>query len=112
MWVYATGAESPSGRIKDSVIPNIVLFDYHNSRAGQCAVDFLQGFSGYLHVDVYTGYEQTQAVLVGCWAHGRRKFVEAKKAQGKKPSGKADWALIHIQKLYRIETQIKDKTIN
>jgi hypothetical protein len=35
----------------------------------------------------------------------RRKFMEAKKAQGKNSKvGKADWALNHIQKLYRIET--------
>lgn len=112
MWVYATGADSPEGKIKGTAIPNIVLFDYHNSRAGQCAVDFLQGFKGYLQVDGYAGYEQTQAKLVGCWAHARRKFVEAKKAQGKKSSGKADWALNHIQKLYRIDTQIKDKTLD
>tara|TARA_B100000700_G_scaffold178723_1_gene197379 strand:+ start:1900 stop:2487 length:588 start_codon:yes stop_codon:yes gene_type:complete len=56
------------------------------------------------------GYEQTQAMLVGCWAHARRKFMDAKKGAGKKGSGKADWALNHIQKLYRIETQLKDKT--
>jgi hypothetical protein len=74
-------------------------------------VDYLQGYSGYLQVDGYVGYEQTQTTLVGCWAHERRKFTEAKTAQDKKPSGKADWALNHIQKLYRIETQIKDKTV-
>ncbi|MDG1468974.1 MAG: transposase [Glaciecola sp.] len=44
---------------------------------------------------------------MGCWAHARRKFHEAKIAQGKKPIGKADMALSTIQKLYRIETQIK-----
>lgn len=49
--------------------------------------------------------------LAACWAHARRKFTEAKTAQGKKTSGKADWALNHIQKLYRLETQIKDKSI-
>ena len=37
--------------------------------------------------------------------------MEAKKGAGKEGSGKADWALNHIQKLYRIETQLKDKTV-
>ncbi len=37
--------------------------------------------------------------------------MEAKKGAGKKGSGKADWVLNHIQKLYRIETQLKDKTV-
>ncbi|GGP72224.1 transposase [Shewanella algicola] len=110
MWLYATGADSPQATITGSVIPNIVLYDYHNSRAGRCAVDFLDGYSGYLQVDGYQGYEQTQATLVGCWAHARRKFMEAKKGAGSKGSGKADWALNHIQKLYRIEMQLKEET--
>lgn len=89
-----------------------MLYDYHNSRAGQCAVDFLRGYDGYLQVDGYQGYEQTQATLIGCWAHARRKFMEAKRGVGKKGSGKADWALNHIQKFYRIETRLKDKTMD
>ena len=110
MWLYATGTDSPQATITGSAIPNIVLYDYHNGRAGQCAVDFLAGYNGYLQVDGYVGYEQTQATLVGCWAHARRKFMEAKKGAGNKSSGKADWALNHIQKLYRIETQLKQHT--
>ena len=106
MWVYCTGTDSPQHNHTDT--PNIVLYDYQASRAGKCAVDYLQGYDGYLQVDGYAGYEQTQATLAGCWAHARRKFMEAKTAQGKKASGKADWALNHIQKLYRIETQLKD----
>lgn len=111
MWLYCTGTDSPETALIDANIPNIVLYDYNISRAGKCAVDYLRGYQGYLQVDGYVGYEQSQATLVGCWAHARRKFTEAKTAQGKKPSGKADWALNHIQKLYRIETLIKDKTI-
>lgn len=107
MWVYTSGADSPEGALPNTDIPNIVLYDYQSSRAGQCAVDYLQGYNGYLQVDGYAGYHKTQATLAGCWAHARRKFVEAKTAQGKKSSGRADWALNHIQKLYRIEAQIK-----
>jgi transposase len=107
MWVYATGADSPKDKLADSDIKPIVLFDYHNSRASRCAIDYLNGYQGYLQVDGYAGYHHTQATLVGCWAHARRKFHEAKIAQGKKGSGKADMALSTIQKLYRIETQIK-----
>ncbi|WP_444996928.1 IS66 family transposase [Aliikangiella sp. IMCC44359] len=103
MWLYCTGSDSP----QDNGIPNMVLFDYQASRRGQCAVDFLQDFKGYLQADGYAGYEQTQAKLVGCWAHARRKFIEAEKVQGKNKTGKANWAISHIKKLYRIETQIK-----
>ena len=104
------GHRSPDSNHTD--IPNIVLYDFHESRASQCAIDFLQGHSGYLQVDGYQAYASTRASLVGCWAHARRKFKEADIAQGKdKPkAGKAMWAMSHIKKLYRIETLIKDKT--
>ena len=106
MWVYCTGSDSPAN--KTGHPPNIVLYDYQASRSGQCARDYLDGFKGYLQVDGYAAYEQTDATLAGCWAHARRKFVEAKKAQPKGKSGRADWAISHIQKLYRIESAIRD----
>lgn len=65
MWLYASGADLPSDNIPDTATSNIVLYDYHNSRAGQCAVDFLNGYNDYLQVDGYQGYEQTQATLIG-----------------------------------------------
>ena len=106
MWLYCTGTDSPS----KNPIPNIVLYDYHSGRAGQCAVDYLDGFTGYLQVDGYAGYEKTSATLVGCWAHARRKFIEAQTAQPKGKTGKADMALNMIQKLYRIEIRLKGKS--
>jgi transposase len=110
MWLYCTGTDSPESNHTD--IPNIVLYDFHESRASQCAIDFLDGYSGYLQVDGYQAYASTDAILSGCWAHARRKFKEADIVQGKgKPkAGKATWAMSHIKKLYRIETLIKDKT--
>jgi len=45
---------------------------------------------------------------LGCWAHARRKFVDAQKLQPKGKTGKADQAIAFIQKLYLIEKQIKD----
>ena len=112
MWVYCTGTDSPDNRnSKDkNKPPNIVLYDYQNSRSGQCAKDYLQTFNGDLQVDGYAGYEKTDATLAGCWAHARRKFIEAQTVQAKGKIGKADWAINHIKKLYRIETEIKDKT--
>jgi transposase len=118
MWVYSCGADSPAGNLQGDSTPNIVLYDYQPTRAGKCAVDFLQGadtkhYTGYLQVDGYAGYHQSHATLVVCMAHLRRKFTEAQKAQSQnsKKNGKADWALNHIQKLYRIEKLIKDLPI-
>ncbi len=108
MWVYCTGADSPIKAPDQS--PNTVLYDYQNSRAGRCVEAYLKDYNGYLQVDGYAGYEKTNTSLVGCWAHARRKFIEAQKTQVKGKTGKADWAINHIQKLYLIEKTIKDKT--
>ena len=110
MWVYCTGSDSPNTPPDKNKFPNLVLYDYQNSRAGQCARDYLKNFSGYLQVDGYAGYEHNAATLVGCWAHARRKFIDAQKTQVKGRTGKADWAINHIRKLYRIEADIKQKT--
>ena len=110
MWLYCTGTDSPSAINKHNPIPNIVLYDYQNSRAASCVVNYLDGYSGYLQVDGYQAYAQTQSTLVGCWAHARRKFIEAKHVQGKNKTGKADVVLSLIQKLYGIESKLNDKT--
>jgi len=44
-------------------------------------------------------------------AHARRKFIDAKTAQGKNKTGKADVILSLIGKLYGIEAHIKTKSI-
>ena len=107
MWLYCTGADAPGDHPDQP--PNTVLYDYQASRSGQCAVDYLQSYRGYLQVDGYAGYHQTEATLVGCFAHARRKFIEAQKIQVKGKTGKADWAINHLRKLYRIEADIKHK---
>ncbi len=106
MWVYGCGADKKSA----DGPPNIVLYDYQNGRAGACPETFLQGYAGLLQVDGYAGYNHTEAILVGCWAHARRKFIEAKAVQPKGKTGRADQALNLIQKLYGIETSIADAT--
>ncbi len=107
MWVYCSSTDSPKPDKADWHPPNLVLYEYQNSRRGQCPKDFLEGFSGYLQVDGYQGYEQTDATLVGCFAHARRKCVEVEKAQPKGKSGRANWAISHLKNLYRIESEIK-----
>jgi transposase len=99
----------------------IVLYDYAPSRAGAVADRLLEGFSGHLQTDDYAGYHAVgsrhSVRHLGCWAHARRKFVEAQKANtGKsdhpKPgrTSKADMALNYIGKLYAVEREAKEAT--
>ena len=108
MWVQTTGP------IKQPII----LFDYDPSRSSQIPLRLLEGFKGYLHVDGYAGYaalgRQEDVILVGCWNHARRKFMDVikamKKSKNKKTrSGRATKGLNFIKRLYGIEREIKDK---
>lgn len=107
MWLYGTGRDM---RDAEDTTPHLVLYDYQDSRSGRCAAEFLAGYTGYLQVDGYVGYHSTEATLVGCMAHARRKFEEAQRAQPNAKVGKAVWALSHIQKLYRIEKTCQGKS--
>jgi hypothetical protein len=70
----------------------------------------LRGFQGYLQCDAYAGYDELfrQAkgaiVEVGCWAHARRKFVEAEKTS----SREAHEAVARIRALYAIEHEARE----
>lgn len=102
MWVLRSTGEQPA-----------VLFHYAPSRSGDVAKQLLGDYRGALMVDGYEGYNAvcaTQSLTrLGCWAHARRKFIEAQKAQAKNKTGKADQALAFIQTLYRIEQLAKEK---
>ena len=109
MLLYCSGADSPNALPNEK---NIDLYDYQNSRAGACPVAFLGDDSGYLQTDGYGAYDGLHHVTnVGCLAHARRKFMDAKNLQGKGKSGKADKALAKIQKLYGIESRLKGATV-
>ncbi len=79
-------------------------FIYEKGRAGKYVREHLQTFSGYLQTDAYAAYDAMPRVnlaiiMVGCWAHVRRKFVDAQAGE----KVEADWFLGQIQRLYAIE---------
>ena len=104
MWVIATPQASTS----------IVLYHYSASRSGDTPQQLLADFKGALMVDGYEGYaalcENNQLNRLGCWAHARRKFIDAQRQQPTGKTGKSDQALAYIQTLYRIEHIAKDST--
>lgn len=93
----------------------VILFDYDPSRSQAVPKRLLEDFKGYLQTDGYDGYNavviNNKLTHVGCWAHARRKFSEAVKAQGKnKKKGKAHRGLALIQTLYKIEKKARPLT--
>jgi transposase len=104
MWVQTGG---PPGK-------PVTIYDYDPSRSGSVPVRLLQGYKGYMMTDGYTGYNalaKTDGIehLI-CWAHARRRFVEAVRVQPKGKRGRADEAVALIGKLYGIERDHKDGT--
>lgn len=89
----------------------IRLFHYADSRSGDVASHLLEGYEGYLQTDDYAGYNLACAkpaiTQLGCWAHARRKFVEAQKVAAG-ATGKADLDIAMIAKLYAIEKRIQN----
>lgn len=95
MWVIRGGDPEKPG----------VLYHYAASRSGAVAQELVGDFDGYLQSDGYEAYdrlcEQRSLTHVGCWAHARRLFVDAKSV-GKNASS-ATQALSYIAKLYAAE---------
>jgi len=102
VWAYATTQYNPV---------QAVIYDFQDSRSGQHAEAFLNGWQGHLVCDDYSGYKARfksgQVIEVGCMAHARRKFHELH-VTGK--SQIAEQALVLIQKLYAIEAELRKKT--
>jgi len=96
-----------------SMMQPAVLYHYAPTRGASIPMQILEGFEGALVVDGYEGYapvcEKESITRLGCWAHARRKFVDVQKTYGKEQTGKADEPLAHIQALYRIEEEARDK---
>ncbi len=96
-----------------SVMDNLVFFHYDKgSRAQRVVVDLLKDYQGAVQTDgyeAYSIYEQKKGVLLlGCWAHARRKFSESL-AEDK--SG-AEYALAQIAKFYQVEKMADEQELD
>jgi transposase len=85
-----------------------VLFDYSPTRGGIAAAGMLGNFKGYLQTDGYGVYEKygkkKEVTHLACWAHARREFEKALDNDKQR----AEKVLLMIQKLYAIESRIKE----
>lgn len=102
MWLYRTGSDAENA---------IVLYDYQAGKGKEYPQKFLDGFEGHLQTDGYSVYHDLyeKIINVGCLAHLRRKFDEAKKALPKGKSAEASTAMKAMgcfTKLYKIEKKL------
>lgn len=94
VWVYADHEDR-------------IWYDFTPSRKRDGPARVLGDFKGFLQADAYGGYDQLfvpdGATEVACWAHARRKFVDAESADPKL----AKEALDLIGVLYDVERDVK-----
>ena len=106
-----TGAMS-TGRLWDYLGDRsnpFTVYDYTPDRSADGPERILADFrGGFLQADAYAGYDQLFArgiVEVGCMAHARRKFDEAKTTD----PARAHAAMAYIGRLYQIEREAKER---
>ncbi|HRG29529.1 MAG TPA: IS66 family transposase [Chitinophagales bacterium] len=90
-----------------AVKKQLILFDYREGRDREGPEALLKNLPGYLQTDGYQVYDsfakRKDIILLGCMAHMRRKFDEAKQND----QNLSENALLLIQRLYIIEKHIR-----
>jgi transposase len=88
-----------------------IVYDYTPDRSRDGPEAFLKNYqSGYLQSDAYAGYNRLHnrgLIEVGCWAHARRKFYEARTSD----PARSHAALAWIGLLYDVERSAKDQEL-
>ena len=102
VWVYCGDEDHP-----------FTYYDFRRSRSRAGPEEILQSYQGYLQADAYSGYnsvfapkangEASGIIEAGCWAHARRKFVEAEDAG----DPLAAQAVAMIRELYAVEKKAR-----
>jgi transposase len=97
-WVYVGNGNHP-----------YTIYDYRDSRSRDGPAQILKNFRGYLQTDAYASYESVvfesagRIISVGCWAHARREFFDARLNQGYE----SHYVLSLVGQLYDIEDEVR-----
>ena len=85
--------------------PPMIAFHFSPSRSRDVAKSLLGDYSGTIIRDSYAAYEKLDCEVACCWAHARRRFLQAVE----NGYGKAEPLLKIIQALYQIERVAKER---
>jgi transposase len=100
LWQYGT----PGGA---------TIFEFRMGRGREGPTRFLNNFEGILQTDAYAAYDRVggpKMVHAACWAHSRRRFVEAAKLN---PQDVVSARIVaQIAKLFAIDAEARDENID
>ena len=93
----------------------VVVYDFRMGRGREGPREFLEGFSGILQCDGYTGYDELEPesrniVRAGCWAHCRRYFDKAHKVAPRETDALS--VVKKIGDLYLVEEQARNEKMD
>ena len=100
LWQYGT----PEGE---------TMFDFQLGRGRDGPAKFLKDWNGILQTDGYQAYDQVGGpglIHVGCWAHARRKFVEAVKVNPK--DGAAIAMVTRMDALFLVDRHARQQEVS
>ena len=99
IWAYASSKRAER---------QIRYFCYEQSRKGACAEKVLGSYTGVVVSDGYSGYNiLSNAIRAGCWAHARRKWVEAMPDGATKENVLAAKGLEYCSRLFEVEQKLE-----
>jgi transposase len=100
LWQYGT----PGGT---------AIFEFRMGRGREGPMRFLENFAGILQTDAYAAYDRVggpKMVHAACWAHSRRRFVEATKLNQQDVASTR--IVAQMAKLFAIDAQARDENMN
>ncbi|WP_225743754.1 IS66 family transposase [Marinilactibacillus sp. Marseille-P9653] len=103
MWLFSTGKYSERA---------IYIYKLGPSRSGSVPRDFLEEYTGYLHSDGFSGYNNLpEMTMIACLAHIRRKFYDAR------PKNYSSKSVAHkgvtlCNELFALDKSLKDLTVS
>lgn len=97
--------------VRDGLTGDVMFYYDRGSRAGRVARELLDSYHGFAQTDgyeVYDEFEQREGItMCGCWAHARRKFVDALDEN----KTLASEGLYYISQLYAVESKADDEDL-
>jgi transposase len=103
LWQYGTLSNGSRGE---------TVFDFQLGRGRDGPAKFLKGWNGILQTDGYQAYDHVGGpglIHIGCWAHARRKFVDAVKVNPK--DGAAIAMVTRMDALFLVDRHARQQTL-
>jgi transposase len=95
-----------------------VIFDFEMTRGREVPQNFFKNYGGILHTDGYAAYEKDvgnkDVIRACCWAHARRRFIDALKVQtkGHVADSKVERAVALMDGLFAIDCEAREQSLS